>query len=148
MVQSRSVSQNLLQHVWTYNVHTLHVRLTALMFILHLYLFVIAFIYWNAHFKYLKSIVVFIRILKVWFKTTSCAKHVCLAYLFFILHDWRKGRSEMGIEELLLSFFTESPKYRKRGEHGNAISHLLTWVFELICQLKSEFCTNMIHIHT
>ena len=41
---------------------------------LHLHLFVIPFIYWNAHFKCIKSIVVFIRSSKVWFKTTSCAK--------------------------------------------------------------------------
>ena len=41
---------------------------------LHLHLFVIPLIYWNAHFKYIKSTVVFIRSSKVWFKTISCAK--------------------------------------------------------------------------
>ena len=42
---------------------------------LHLHLFVIALIYLKCSFQiYQKSIVVFIRSSKVWFKTTSCAK--------------------------------------------------------------------------
>ena len=42
----------------------------------YVYLHLHPLIYWNAHFKYIyqKSIVVFIRSSKVWFKTTWCAK--------------------------------------------------------------------------
>ena len=67
MVQSRSCSYA--QFIAT----RMYIHFMCAYVYLHLHLFVILLIYWNAHFKY-KSIVVFIRSSKVWFKTTSCAK--------------------------------------------------------------------------
>ena len=84
MVQSRSCSCARTIYCNTY-VYTFHVCLCllALTFVCNsTYLLKCSFQI------YQKSIVVFIRSSKVWFKTTSCAKgpelhvHVCLAYLF------------------------------------------------------------------
>ena len=90
---------------------------------LHLHLFVIPLIYWNAHFKYIKkSIVVFIRTSK---QHHALIIHVCLAYQF--LHSGQVLSSSQWCRWVLpVVFYRDCPCHRP-------------WIYyQYICDIGEE----------